>query len=397
MYKKFFLVTLVAIAAVMNSYSQVDFTWDDTQENGVDIIGTECLRYPNGGVGLDFSQPLPSPTVDLVFTINSFGNTIVTAKWDFIGGNTPSIVVDNDNTTLWRYSKATLYNVSLSVTYDNGQTSVKRKPIAINPVPSATFDFNSLTPIVACASASKVLTASFTTSGYSILWSTGDYGTKSVTVNKSSLYGAVVFDANTLCQRKEEVSVTFITVPAPTLTATRTRVVATNGETSTISASNADAYIWTVLSGDRTSLDQYSSPVVRSEITVQPRQNNTVYQAVGYIGVCASLPSQITIEVQDGTSATPLDANNVVMPGSQYNSKWIIKNIDWYLDGKLAFYTAWGVKVYETTIGAGYTWDATGSDGKFLPQDTYYYILKVKNPNNSNVEINHRGFVTVLR
>jgi gliding motility-associated-like protein len=84
---------------------------------------------------------------------------------------------------------------------------------------------------------------------------------------------------------------------------------------------------------------------------------------------------------------------NLITPdGDGKNDKWIL-NYKINLDGSdLVIFNRWGETVYEAS---NYTndWDGTyKTSGKALPDDTYYYVLKV--PNHQNYI--YKGAINIL-
>ena len=84
---------------------------------------------------------------------------------------------------------------------------------------------------------------------------------------------------------------------------------------------------------------------------------------------------------------------NLITPnGDGKNDKWIL-NYKINLDGSdLVIFNRWGETVYEAS---NYTndWDGTyKTTGKSLPDDTYYYVLKV--PNHQNYI--YKGAINIL-
>jgi gliding motility-associated-like protein len=81
---------------------------------------------------------------------------------------------------------------------------------------------------------------------------------------------------------------------------------------------------------------------------------------VDYTGsfACLRIPDIITPEQVDG-----------------HNDEWIIENIDIYPNAELLIYSRWGKLIYKTKNVSANPWNGKYSNGKFVPTDSYHYIL----------------------
>ncbi len=84
--------------------------------------------------------------------------------------------------------------------------------------------------------------------------------------------------------------------------------------------------------------------------------------------------------------------NTFTPNGDGKNDIWIIENTDKYTDVELNVFNRWGDKVYYVkNYVAGNEWD-----GGSLPEATYYYVLRFKNPGDSRY-FEYTGGITIIR
>ena len=74
--------------------------------------------------------------------------------------------------------------------------------------------------------------------------------------------------------------------------------------------------------------------------------------------------------------------HNVITPnGDGLNDKWIIDCIENFPDNKVTIFNRWGdsVNSFKNYDNVSQVWNGTTTDGKPLPDGTYYYVLTIKN------------------
>jgi gliding motility-associated-like protein len=72
----------------------------------------------------------------------------------------------------------------------------------------------------------------------------------------------------------------------------------------------------------------------------------------------------------------------VITPnGDGLNDKWIIDCIENFPDNKVTIFNRWGdsVNSFKNYDNVSHVWNGTTTDGKPLPDGTYYYVLTIKN------------------
>jgi len=77
--------------------------------------------------------------------------------------------------------------------------------------------------------------------------------------------------------------------------------------------------------------------------------------------------------------------------GDGINDTWVIKDLAPFPDCTVQVFTRWGQSIY-TSIGYGIPWDGTYK-GATLPAGTYYYIINVKNDEDTVLS----GYVAIVR
>jgi gliding motility-associated-like protein len=74
--------------------------------------------------------------------------------------------------------------------------------------------------------------------------------------------------------------------------------------------------------------------------------------------------------------------HNVITPnGDGLNDTWIIDCIENFPDNSVQIFNRWGDRVNNFTHydNTAQVWKGTNYDGNFLPDGTYYYVLRIKN------------------
>lgn len=83
----------------------------------------------------------------------------------------------------------------------------------------------------------------------------------------------------------------------------------------------------------------------------------------------------LDIIVENTGSSSCVVAQEVITPNNDgFNDTWKIRNIDLFPDAEVLVYNRWGILVFKTKNISDNEWDGT-QEGKFLPTDSYHYIL----------------------
>jgi len=102
-------------------------------------------------------------------------------------------------------------------------------------------------------------------------------------------------------------------------------------------------------------------------------------------GVCPEVSDQVIIRVSDFVVPTVITPNE-----DGKNDLFHVENIEQYGSSELVVLDRWGAVVYQTAPYLN-NWDGKNQNGKPLPEETYYIILKI-----SDTDI-RKGTVLILR
>ncbi len=88
--------------------------------------------------------------------------------------------------------------------------------------------------------------------------------------------------------------------------------------------------------------------------------------------------SAFEIVIKSGEDAGCIEVQEIMTPNNDgFYDTWKIKNIEMYPDAEVQVYNRWGEIVFSTKNISANEWDGR-SKGKFLPTDSYHYILFLK-------------------
>ncbi|MBN2350777.1 MAG: gliding motility-associated C-terminal domain-containing protein, partial [Bacteroidales bacterium] len=148
------------------------------------------------------------------------------------------------------------------------------------------------------------------------------------------------------------------------------------GGTLTLDAGNFAQYLWST--GD-----------IGNPITIEEGKRTISVTVTDNNGCSAS--SSIYVDICDVFDLLG-DITNTFTPNDDgVHETWVINNIELFPDAVIEIFDRWGRLVYRKNGGYANDWDGT-SNGKKLPMESYYYILRIK---SENVEIT--GTVTIIR
>lgn len=101
-------------------------------------------------------------------------------------------------------------------------------------------------------------------------------------------------------------------------------------------------------------------------------------------GVCPSLSDTVTVTVNGLLIPTGFSPN-----GDNVNDMFVIKGLENWTNDGLTVFNRWGNKVYENAPYDN-SWDGRGKNDQALPNDTYYFTLRIDDEE-------HKGYVIIKR
>lgn len=88
---------------------------------------------------------------------------------------------------------------------------------------------------------------------------------------------------------------------------------------------------------------------------------------------------------------------DVITPnGDGYNDNWVINGISGYPNNLVQVFDKWGDLVYEK-YNYKNDWSGDGKSGHLLPDGTYYYVVKLNEPNKTGGETDFAGTILIKR
>lgn len=311
-----------------------------------------------------------------------FTNTSATASgvnvqylWDFGNDN-----ISFDESPSFNFLSQGTYNVSLTVNYGNDVcSSTYDKTINMGLGVDINIMIDDIIPPGKQAQfcPGDTLKLSVEPEGSSLVWGNGSTS-QSIQVYESGEYTVSAVVNNSHCTSTDAVTLSLL--PGINLDLENTDVRIKKGETVQLVASGADFYDWEP--AETLDYPNIPDPVASPQIT-------TVYTVTGSNEYECTQSASVQIVVE-GDRTVEVIADKVFTPNEDgMNDTWQIENLDIFNECAIIIMNRNGQKVYEADKYDN-DWRAT-FNGKELPSETYYYILKC----NAN-EI-HTGSITVMR
>lgn len=330
---------------------------------GTYIVSVDTLVCTMVDTFVVSAAPAPSPTI----TGNDFycNNDLTTLG---VSGNYSSYTWSNGDTTANVNVGIGTYTVTVTDP-NSGCTGTSPAVTVTNSNPQATINL----PDTVCPGDYTMLSVSPTFSGYT--WFNGD--TNSTTSATGGNVNVIVTD-NFGC--KDTAYSTVYTYPTPNAAfSINPPIQGQPGVPITftdLSSGNPISWLWSFGDGNGSSV-----------------QNPThIYTSQGIMDVTLLVTS--AEGCQDNVTLEYLILSDIVIPnvftpnGDGYNDFLVFKNLE-FIDNNLQVFNRWGTKIYEKENYKN-EWDGDGvSDG------TYYFILEIKNYDDS-IEV-HKGTITILR
>lgn len=313
---------------------------------------------------------------EITFTNQStFDNNLTPVYlWTFGDGNTST-----ETSPTHIYATDGSFNYSLQVSYkDNTCPSTLSGSISITPAPAVSIT-NPDNTFEICEGESLILQASGTFTDY--VWSTGET-TASIEVDKEGNYSLRVTSGS--CQLTAYRTVTL--KPAPLILVTASAVKINEGETTQLSASGVNSYLWEPAE----LVDNVSS----ASPVAGPLTQTTTFTVTGSDGGDCEGRATITIQVLGEAIVNKLKPGNFFSPdgqGTPESEFWQVENILDYPQCRVTIYDDKGVKVFDSKPYLN-EWDGT-FNGKKLPDGVYFYIIRCEGEESSP----RSGSITILR
>ncbi len=322
-----------------------------------------------------FTAPATACTSQVIdFTNQSTGAASQTLFYQWNFGDSQTSTAQNPT---YQYTTANTYTVTLKVTYNNGACEAQTtQNIAIQTAPtvaitSATGDFE------LCTGDTLQLGVNGTFPSYQ--WSTGETS-PTIDIVLPGNYSVDVTSGT--CIISAAITVDELEGPVVTVTADPPQV--TEGQSSQLTASGLDVYLWDPAAtlNDPTLPNPLATPVGTTVYTVQGTDSN-------------GCPGSATIEVsvKGDLIVNKLGPSKFISPdnGDAINNYWLVDKILDYPQCSVTIYDDKGIKVYDAKPYNN-DWDGT-FNGKQLPDGVYYFVIRCDGEENTP----RTGSITVLR
>jgi gliding motility-associated-like protein len=345
-----------------------------TSDKGcTDSITNTVTVWPNPVSGFTVADVCIGETSEFVNSSSVSSGSITEYYWMF-GDSSYSTGVNPRNT--YARSNEAGYVVSLRSVTDKGcsDTVVGRAIVWPLPVVGITADQTEF-----CDGDSAILNATANQTVTSYFWSTEER-TQSITAKLEGWYKVTVVGdpARGGCTNSDSI---FITVwPNPMAYAGEDTTIH-KGESTQLNGSGGVFYSWT----PTTYLDNPSSDKPNA---IDMRATTQYILVVTDDNGCIDSDTVLITVIDD----FKLTVYNTVTPnGDGRNDTWIIDNIWAYPEAEVTIFNRYGMEVYRTT-GYQNDWDGTNTNGDYLPDGAYYYVISVPGADKS-----YTGNINLLR
>lgn len=202
-----------------------------------------------------------------------------------------------------------------------------------------------------------------------------------VEVNK---YGVPTFtwtEINGICKDSDKVTVTFYEQPHQAMAGNDT-VLHYRFETNMKALTpNAGTGTWTKVSGSGTISDPNSPTSLISDLKFG--ESKFLWTVIN--GSCPVTSDTVTLTIKDIKSPKGFSPNN-----DGKNDKFVILGLDNSKSNELTVFNRSGIEIFKADNYQN-DWDGTDHWGKPVPEDTYYYVLKV------DEKFSYSGYVVIKR
>jgi gliding motility-associated-like protein len=168
-----------------------------------------------------------------------------------------------------------------------------------------------------------------------------------------------------------------------------TPVLVNAGEGQTINYGSTATLQATASGGTGTYSYKWEPSLLVADDTLRTAQTIPLMKDTIFIVTCTDkitgCTATDTVKIDVGTGEVPdscIVVHNVITPnGDGLNDTWIIDCIENFPDNSVQIFNRWGDRVNNFTHydNTSQVWKGTNSEGKLLPDGTYYYVLQIKN------------------
>ena len=306
------------------------------------------------------------------------------------GINSISKVITGANSVIAVSPASTATYQLVSVTDNNGCAATDIKgtaKIVVFPVPTANAGDN----IEECGLTASLHATVTADTGYwvapgGLTFSPSNSNPSSSVI--SGTYGTYQLTwkvANWRCTDEDQIDVTFYEQPEPPTAGNEQDLYFATETQLDASMPTAGAGEWSLVSGtgtfdDKNINDTYIRGLQLGENVLKWTVSN---------GVCESLSGEVTIIRNDISVPTAFSPD-----GNTINDFFVIRGLEYADESDIVIFNRWGAKVYSAHQYQDQWWDGKNMNGVQLPEDTYFYVLKVKKGTYSG---SYNGYIILRR
>ena len=325
-------------------------------------------------------------------SIDLLSNTVSGANYLWNGPNT--YTSSTQNPIIANASAVNSGNYQLTITLGacKAQQTVS---VTVNTPPTLIMAQNTVTACYNTINTFSVSGANSYTWSPASAFTTPNSGTVTTTISSNSTYSVIGENVPGCPSAVSTVSVNILQVnpgitPSPETGNHPLSVVFTNNTTNTI-PSAITSYSWNYGNDTTYHTNMANDPATHTTYTTAGVYTVTLLASATVGQLTCTQPATVTIVVTDIYSIV---IPNVFTPNSDgINDLYMVKSTG-VISMDMIIYDRWGLKMFESSNING-AWDGKNLGGKEVPEDTYFYVIKVTT--NTNTSENYKGNITLLR
>ena len=304
-------------------------------------------------------------------------------------GNTSTILSDANSSISVTPNSTTTYQL-VSVTDDNGCAAVDisgTAKLVVFPVPVANAGDN----VEVCGLTASLNATSTADTGFWIsldglsFTPLNSNPTASVTAQSYGSYPLTWKVSNWKCTDENTINVTFYEQPeTPSAGNEQDLYFATETQLEA-SQPTAGTGEWTLVSGT----GSFDDKNVNDTYIRGLQLGGNILKWTVSNGVCESRSDEVTIIRNDISIPTAFSPD-----GNTINDFFVIQGLEYADESDIVIFNRWGAKVYSAHQYQNKWWDGKNMNGVELPEDTYFYVLKVKKGSYSG---SYNGYIILRR